>query len=119
MPMKKTMQYLFFILSICLTFRAGAQCPPNDLKFSTQQQLLDFASRYPGCSEIPGNVIIGTPYGKTDIHDLSVLNQVRTIGGYLNILNNPDLPDLSGLENLTSIAGFLNIYNNERLSNLH
>src|SRR5690606_27379245 len=119
MPMKKTMKYLFFILFICLTSRASTQCPPIDLIFSTQQQLFDFASRYPGCSEIPGNVTIGTHYGKTDIHDLSILNHVRTIGGYLNILNNPDLPDLSGLENLTSIAGFLNIYNNERLSNLH
>ncbi len=62
--------------------------------------------------------MIGTPYGLTDIHDLSPLAGIRSIGGYLNISNNPDHASLHGLEGLISVDGYLNIFNDDRLMTL-
>src|SRR5690606_39524006 len=105
-------------LTIFLTFYSRGQCSAGDLVLSSQQQVNDFATVYKNCTTIPGNVMIGTPYGLTDIHDLSPLAGIRSIGGYLNISNNPDHASLHGLEGLISVDGYLNIFNDDRLMTL-
>src|SRR5690606_3391430 len=42
----------------------------------------------------------------------------QSIGGFLNIYNNPQLTNLDGLSNLTQIGGYLDIYYNSQLTNL-
>lgn len=100
-------------------FRIGAQCPPGDIHFSTQQQLEEYASWYPDCSTIQGNVVIGVPYGTSDVYDLSGLKQIQKINGYLNILNNPRLISLSGLNSLKVVGDYVNIFHNESLQEIH
>ncbi len=113
------MRYIFILLTIILyNSFASAQCPEGDITFSTQKQINVFADTYPNCNEISGNVVIGVPYGRTDIHDLTPLRRIRNIGGHFNILNNPELTSLDGLDSLTSAGGYFNVYNNQRLTNL-
>jgi len=52
--------YLKIISLFCLltTGNAFAQCPEEDIILSTQEQIDDFASDYPGCTELSGNLKI-------------------------------------------------------------
>lgn len=105
---------------VCLfQFITQAQCPAGGISFSTQEQINDFGGTYSSCTKISGNVVIGVPYGLTDIHDLSPLNHITTIGGHLNIINNPELNTTKGLSRLISIGGYLNVYNNDQLTDLN
>ena len=82
---------------------AQAHCIPGVIVFSTQVQVDNFASNYPGCTVIDGNVgITGS-----DIHDLDGLSMLTEIGG--NLLVNPDSCDISGLFGLTAIGGSLDL----------
>ena len=50
---------LFFLL--VLTFQANVfsqGCLPEGITFTTQQQINDFQTNYPGCTEIEGDVEI-------------------------------------------------------------
>ncbi len=90
---------------------------PNDITFTTQQQIDDFATDYPGCTEIPGDLYIqGT--NSTAITNLDGLSQLTKIGGVLSIFNNNALTDLSGLHNITTVGDALAIGYNNGLPNL-
>jgi len=89
------------------------QCP-DYLNIDSQDQIDNFESQYPDCTDIKGFVIIRGD----NITDLSGLDKLITIGGYLVINWNNSLTSLSGLENLTTIGGYLNISNNDALINL-
>ncbi len=88
----------------------------GDLTFNTQAQLNAFAATYAHCTNITvsGNVSISG----TDITDLSPLQNLTSIGGFLYIFNNTNLTSLSGLENLTSIGGYLQLGDNTNLTSL-
>ena len=86
-------------------------CLPEGITFTTQEQIDDFQSNYPGCTEIEGSVEI-TNDGLSEITSLAGLSVLTSIGGFLNI-HNTSLTSLIGLEGLTSIGGFLALrYNN-------
>lgn len=115
----KKFRLIFFIVATSLYCSVTrAQCPTGEISFSTQQQINDFSVVHPNCNDIPGNVTIGVPYGSSDILDLSPLKYIKSIGGHLNILNNPELKTLKGLGSLLAIEDYLNIYNNDGLMNL-
>ncbi len=89
-------------------------CLPNGITFTTQEEIDNFQTNYPGCNEIGGDVEI---YGNS-ITNLDGLNVLTTIGGKLTITNNYNLTSLNGLENLASIAGELEIIQNNNLTSL-
>lgn len=116
-------------------------CPTGNLTLASQAQINTFATTYPNCTEIAGNLFIGVSEGTSDITDLSPLNKIETITGDFNIersaltsingLNNlstinghayiglnPSLTQINNLNNLTNIDGSLNITNNPLLSSL-
>jgi hypothetical protein len=104
------------ILSQLTTFSQG--CLPEGITFTTQEQIDNFQTDYPGCTEIEGDVCIGVDNpDSTNISNLNGLSVVTTIGGYLSIENNT-LTNLSGLENLSSIGNYFNIDYNDVLINL-
>jgi hypothetical protein len=88
-------------------------CPTGDLVFSTQQQIDDFTTNYPGCTVMPYSITIQG----ADITNLNGLSQLTLIGENLGIFNT-QLADLSGLSAITSIGGYLNFSNNGFLTNL-
>lgn len=136
---------LLAALFICFA-NANAQfgsttCLPEGITFTSQAQIDNFQTDYPGCKVIEGNVTIRGS-DTTNLNGLSVLTSVggylqigkysygnaltnlmgldnlTSIGGYLDIQHNNALASLTGLENLNSIGGYLNIQSNNALTNL-
>src|SRR5690606_35741362 len=89
-------------------------CPTGYLSFYSQADIDAFATNYPNCTEVSGNLTIQG----ANITDLTPLSNLTSVGGYLNIDYNSSLTNLDGLNNLTSIGGYLNIYYNSNLTNL-
>ncbi|MBP6978428.1 MAG: T9SS type A sorting domain-containing protein [Bacteroidales bacterium] len=83
-------------------------CLPEGITFTTQEQIDNFQTNYPGCTEIEGDIfIVGAwPYGN-DINNLNGLNTITSIGGNLTVDGCSNLINLTGLENLISVAGDL------------
>ncbi len=88
-------------------------CFPNGITFSIQAQIDNFQSNYPNCTEIEGDVEISG----NNILSLDGLLVLTSIGGFLNIHDNPNLTSLSGLDSIS--AGSIDslfIVNNSSLS---
>jgi Secretion system C-terminal sorting domain len=105
---------LFCLSSISLHSQT---CYPEGIIFSTQDQIDNFQTNNPGCTNILGDVTIEESVGG-NIIDLNGLSVLDTIGGSLTIRGNTDLSTLSGLGNLTAIVMNLTIQNNSTLSGL-
>jgi uncharacterized repeat protein (TIGR01451 family) len=113
--MKKAFLTTFAALLFSLTSLAQS-CLPGGIVMTTQAQVDSFAVLYPGCTEIAGNMTIGT--NNSNITSLSALSGITSIGGFLYIFGNDSLESLSGLEQITSIGGYLKLSGNQSLSSL-
>ncbi|MFT4534559.1 MAG: hypothetical protein ACJA1A_000562 [Saprospiraceae bacterium] len=103
--------YLILVLFLFSTqFVLAQSCLPGGMTFSTQQQIDNFATNYPNCTEIEGNVLIEESIND-DITNLNGLAQLTSLGGDLIINYNYALSNLSGLHNITSIGGDITISN--------
>ncbi len=80
-------------------------CLPEGIIFTTQEQIDNFQTNYPGCTEIEGEVTISGP----GITNLNGLNMITSIGGNLIIIKNDLLTNLTGLDTLTYVEGYLEI----------
>jgi hypothetical protein len=88
-------------------------CMPDGITFTSQDEIDNFQTNYPYCSQIGGDVEING----NDITDLNGLNFVTAIGGNLSIINCDNLTSLWGLENIKSESIVdLSIYDNSVLS---
>ncbi len=116
--MKKLLTLL--ILSILFQIKLVSQsCLPEGITFTNQQQIDNFTTTYPDCTEIEGDVLIRSAY----INNLSGLNVLTYIGGDLEI-GEPEygesiLLSVAGLSNLDSIGGNLYILGNSSLNSLN
>jgi hypothetical protein len=101
------------IIAITLAFffiSAYSQpCLPEGIIFETQQQINNFQTNYPDCTEIEGDVQIGQNAPSDEITNLNGLSILTSISGNLVIRLNNHLTSLTGLDNLTSIGGDLTI----------
>ncbi len=113
----KLITLIFLMLFVQINLHSQS-CLPSGKTFNTQEQIDNFQSNYPNCTEIEGDVEI-SGWG---IENLSGLNVLTAIWGDLIIGNwvygNPLLTTLSGLENLSSVGGDLLISHNEALINI-
>src|SRR5690606_8491701 len=100
------------ILFLFFTLGLKAQCPAGNVSLNSQAAVNNFATDYPNCTEVSGNLTI------QGANNLTPLSNLTSVGGYLNIYNNLSLTSLNGLSNLTSVGGNLNIYDNLSLTNL-
>lgn len=112
--MKKQIPFIVFTLFLGLAVSAQNPCLPDGIYFSTQAEIDNFQSNYPGCTEIQGDLEIAGP----DITNFNGLNPLTSIGGTLVFINNSSLTSLSGLENLSNIGGNLEVDDNNALTNL-
>lgn len=99
------------ILEACDPFEV---CLLEGITFSTQEQINNFESDFPGCTKIGGHVKIQGD----DISNLFGLSVLDSIGDDLSIISNPMLVDLQGLSSLTRIEDRLQILSNENLESL-
>src|SRR5690606_38552068 len=102
------------ILFLFFTLGLKAQCPPGNVSLSSQAGVNNFATNYPNCTEVSGNLTIQG----ANITDLTPLSNLTSVGGFLRIYDNLSLTNLDGLSNLTSVGRFLDIFNNSNLTNL-
>ncbi len=124
---------LFFFLSV-----DAQSCLPNGITFSSQDDIDNFSTNYPSCTEIEGDVLIGsvsqpipditnlaglsqvTKMGKlsvvnTGLTNLEGLGTLTEISGVLHVRANPDLQSFSGLSALQSLGGTLSIVDNPKI----
>src|SRR5690606_34312116 len=80
-------------------FTTLSQCPTGDVNLFSQAYVNNFATNYPNCTEVSGELTIQG----ANITDLTPLSNIQSIGGYLFINNNSQLTNLDGLSNLTQI----------------
>ncbi len=113
----KTLTTTIVITLLAFLCAAGQGCLPEGITFTTQEEVDNFQSNYPGCKEIQGNVRIGV-FVQTNITNLQGLSGITFIGGSLEISLNDALSILSGLEDLTSIGGNLWVQTNNALASL-
>jgi hypothetical protein len=111
------MKNLILILALVATnhiivFSQG--CLPEGIIFETQEQIDNFQTNYPGCTEIEGDLKIN---GYFDVSNLSGLYVIEKIDGDLSINHNYSLQNLQGLNSLTEIQGSLMIDHNNGLLN--
>lgn len=115
--MKKSI--LLISCFLLLTNLYSQSCLPEGISFSSQEQIDNFQTNYPACTEIEGEVQI---FGD-DIVNLDGLNIITTIGGSLRLGNEntgcPNLQNLSGLSQLHTIDGDLYIITCNTLTNLN
>ncbi len=111
--MKKFILLLLFSLSIVVE-ASSQSCFPDGITFTTQSQIDSFQTDYPNCSEIGGFVTIS---GES-ITNLNGLNNIVSIGEYLNVESCNSLTSLSGLSNLDTIGGGLSVNNCSILTNV-
>ncbi len=112
--MKKLALLIFVLLFTNIAAISQSPCLPEGITFTTQEQIDNFQTNYPGCTDIAGDVIINGG----DITNLNGLIAVTSIWGYLDLLGNDALTSPVGLDNLTSIGGYLHIYGNDALTSL-
>lgn len=110
--MKRICVFLFAMFAINSAHAQG--CLPVGITFTTQAQIDNFQTNYPGCTKIEGNVTVSGKY----ISNLNGLSVLTSVGGDLRISENPILISLSALEGLTSIGGDLYIWKTDALTNL-
>ncbi len=129
--MKKT--FIIFLFALLFNLNGqGQSCLPNGINFTSQAEIDNFPTNYPGCTVIEGNVSTDSSgifitdlnglsgvtviqgglsiYGTNWLTNLNGLDNLTTVGGDLSIDVNSELTSLSGLDNLTSVGGDLAIY---------
>jgi internalin A len=91
------------LLAIATLFNisAFAACPTANVTLTTQTEVDDFATTYPGCTVWPVGIKLRiTGNGITNLDGLSVLTQ---LDGKVKVTLTPDLVDITGLMNVTTI----------------
>jgi len=94
--------------------QSDLSCLPDGIELTTQDQIDNFQTNYPGSTEIEGSVSISG----NNITNLNGLNVLTSIGGSLSITLTSALNSLHGLENLTTVGGNLTFYGNTSLTSL-
>ncbi len=109
---------LTLIISVnCYQALVSQACIVGDVVLSSQAEVEQFAQDHPNCTEIEGNVLIGTESfsGETDITNLAALSNLTSITGDIKIIKNTSLTNIFGLHNLEAIPASLLIENNDLL----
>ena len=110
----KTIEVFFMSVFVRLFSIMAQPCLPQGITFINQEQIDNFQTLFPNCTEIEGDVIISGE----DITNLDGLSVLTAIGGFLWLCNNAILTDVAGLQTITSIGGALWIYDNNMLESI-
>ena len=114
--MKNFYPLIFTLLFIQITTHSQS-CLPEGITFTTQEEIDNFQTNYPGCNEIEGDVFIESLSG-AEITNLNGLSALTAIYGDTWIQFNDELTSLEGLNNLTSVGGNFKIFINENLESI-
>ena len=111
--MKNIITTISLLLIIYATSVTAQSCLPEGITFTTQEQIDNFQTDYPGCTEIEGDVEINGE----NITNLNGMLVLKSIGGEL-LIKSTSLVSLIGLDSITSIGKSLFIDSNFALTSL-
>lgn len=96
-----------YLTIFCLPFCLVAQCPTQDLIFTTQDQIDQFAIDYPDCTELDVKLVIDGGIG-SDIENLAAFSKLEIIKDELKFVGDfsSDLNNLVELKNLKEVDRF-------------
>ncbi len=103
---RKYIFWLLFFISLFSSQFLFAQCPTGNVTLETQDQVNNFVTTYPSCTNINGSLLVKSE----EVTDLSFLHNIISINGDLSILNTNAI-ELS-LNNLENVDGDFNILGN-------
>ncbi|WP_196886246.1 T9SS type A sorting domain-containing protein [Aureivirga sp. CE67] len=103
---RNTMKLIFVLFSVSFY----SQCPAGDVIISSQNELNDFISNYPNCTEINGDLIIKN----TDIISLEELPNLQDIQGTFKLENNNSLINIGNIYKASGVE----ILDNDALQNI-
>lgn len=110
----KKFHKVFIIIAIALltiNMVKAQGCLPEGITFSSQAEIDDFQTNYPGCTHILGNVTISNTISY-NIENLNGLSPLEAVDGNLLIKENYGLLSFNGLNNLKRVGGnFSSLYN--------
>ena len=115
--MKNHLTLLLIIIISCLSNVIAQGCIPAGITFTSQKQIDNFTTNFPGCTQINGDLRIEENV-INNITNLNGLSQIISIEGDLIVTSNSALITLKGLNNLTTIKGQLGIWRNASLENI-
>lgn len=102
------------------TYCTGStDCPIGNVILTSQADVDDFASTYPNCKTILGDLIIGKETDSSNIINISALSKIETVLGNIAIKGNVSLVNLTGLNALKQVVGDLTIVDNINLDNIN
>ena len=104
-----TVLTIFFI-----SFNCFSQCPNSNIVLSSQNDIDNFSTNYPNCTELNINLTIDG----TNATDLSPLSNISSINGSIYIRNNSNLTSLTGLSNLATIGSNFYLEDNASLTDI-
>jgi hypothetical protein len=106
---------LLIVLALIIQGTVLSQpCLPSGITFTTQEQIDNFQTNHPNCTEIGGSLIVD---GES-IYNLDGLNVITSVGGNLQFMGCDILSSLTGLDNVTSLGGSLVVAGNDALFDL-
>ncbi len=114
----KKIHFLLIILFAINLKLASQSCLPEGIEFATQTSIDSFKIYHPGCSEIEGDILIGSWTGNYTITNLDSLIVLKSIGGRLDIIRCESLNSLNGLDSLVTVGSYLTMWHNNSLGNL-
>ena len=106
-----------------VTSGLGQDCFPDGILLTSQSEIDSFATNYPNCTVIEGDLCIGrcedASGNDSDITNLDGLSQITHIKGDLHIAYNDFLENIDGLGNVTQIDSNITFRNNDALTSLN
>ncbi|MFK7808843.1 MAG: hypothetical protein AB8F74_13650, partial [Saprospiraceae bacterium] len=113
-----TNRILTSIAFLLLTTLAwGQSCSIPGFTLNTQEEIDNFATDNPGCTEIEGNLHIEGGTGD-NITNLNGLSQLTSVTASILIWDTESLTNLSGLDNITTVPGMIQIRGNTALEDI-
>src|SRR5690606_21357464 len=100
------------ILFFSIVGEVEAQCPEGEVVLSSQMDVNNFLVNYPSCTELTSLIIVGS-----GITNLSPLSNITSVSGGVYI-SNISATSLNGLHNLITVGGTLDINNNPALQSV-
>lgn len=113
--------YLFVFIFVNLQTIHAKVSTITTITLATQAAIDAFPVNYPGTTSISGDLLIGdfrSACTDLDITNLNALMQLTSIGGNIKI-HKTLLTDLTGLDNLESVNGFVSLTSNSLLESLN
>ncbi len=113
----KRITILFAFIAFIQVIAKSQSCLPDGISFYSQEDIDNFPSNYPNCTEIEGDVEIRDgAYG--EITNFDGLNVLTSIGGKLEFRHSKNLKNITGFDNLASVGGHLIIALNDSLESI-